>query len=85
MNVGSRTGAAHAIGNLLLRRVRLLDGGAEFVAEDQDREVAGLGQVIGAQRYDRVADDVERVTGRTALSVREFVSLRANEFGGRRL
>jgi hypothetical protein len=27
---------------------------------------------------------VERVTGRTAISVREFVSLHADEFGGRR-
>jgi len=27
---------------------------------------------------------VERVTGRPAISVREFVSLHADEFGGRR-
>ena len=37
-----------------------------------------------AGRYDRMADGVERVTGRPALSVREFVSLHAEEFGGRR-
>jgi NAD(P)H dehydrogenase (quinone) len=35
-------------------------------------------------RYDRQADGVERVTGRPAMSVREFVSLHADEFGGRR-
>jgi hypothetical protein len=37
-----------------------------------------------AGRYDRIADGVERVTGRPATSVREFVSLHAEEFGGRR-
>jgi hypothetical protein len=37
-----------------------------------------------AGRYDRMADGVERVTGRPAMSVREFVSLHVNEFGGRR-
>src|SRR6266851_8000450 len=37
-----------------------------------------------AGRYDRLADGVERVTGRPAMSVREFVSLHADEFGGRR-
>ena len=35
-------------------------------------------------RYDRIADGVERVTGRPAMSIREFVSLHADEFGGRR-
>jgi uncharacterized protein YbjT (DUF2867 family) len=37
-----------------------------------------------AGRYDRLADGVERVTGRPAMSIREFVSLHADEFGGRR-
>jgi NAD(P)H dehydrogenase (quinone) len=37
-----------------------------------------------AGRYDRMADGVERVTGRPPMSVREFVSLHADEFGGRR-
>ncbi len=37
-----------------------------------------------AGRYDRMADGVERVTGRPAMSVREFVSLHSDEFGGRR-
>ena len=35
-------------------------------------------------RDDRLADGVERVTGRPAMSVRDFVSLHADEFGGRR-
>jgi hypothetical protein len=34
--------------------------------------------------YDRLADGVERVTGRPAMSVRDFVALHAEEFGGRR-
>ena len=37
-----------------------------------------------AGRYDRQADGVERVTGKPAMSVRQFVSLNADEFGGRR-
>src|SRR5262245_31001687 len=32
-------------------------------------------------RYDRMADGVERVTGQPPMSVREFVSLNADEFG----
>ena len=37
-----------------------------------------------AGRYDRMADGVERVTGQPAMSVRDFVALHAEEFGGRR-
>src|SRR5215467_10975248 len=37
-----------------------------------------------AGRYDRMADGVERVTGRPAMRVRDFVALHAEEFGGRR-
>jgi len=29
-----------------------------------------------------MADGVERITGQSAMSVREFVSLHADEFGG---
>src|SRR5262250_1637840 len=36
-----------------------------------------------AGRYDRMADGVERVTGRPAMSVRDFVALHAEAFGGR--
>ena len=34
-------------------------------------------------RYDRLADGVQRVTGQPPMSVREFVSLHADKFGGR--
>jgi uncharacterized protein YbjT (DUF2867 family) len=43
-----------------------------------------MGELHRADRYDRLTDGVERVTGRPATSVREFVSLHADEFGGRR-
>jgi NAD(P)H dehydrogenase (quinone) len=43
-----------------------------------------MGELHRAGRYDRLADGVERLTGRPAMSVREFVSLHAEEFGGRR-
>ena len=42
-----------------------------------------MGELHRAGRYDRLSDGVERVTGRKPLSVREFVSLHADEFGGR--
>jgi uncharacterized protein YbjT (DUF2867 family) len=48
------------------------------------RHVVTMGELHRAGRYDRLADGVQRVTGRPAMSVREFVSLHANEFGGRR-
>jgi hypothetical protein len=43
-----------------------------------------MGELHRAGRYDRQADGVQRVTGRPAMSVREFVPLYAEEFGGRR-
>jgi NAD(P)H dehydrogenase (quinone) len=43
-----------------------------------------MGALHRAGRYDRQADGVERVTGRPATSVREFVSLHADELGGGR-
>ncbi|HXJ82725.1 MAG TPA: NAD(P)H-binding protein [Candidatus Methylomirabilis sp.] len=43
-----------------------------------------MAELHRAGRYDRLADGVERVTGRPAMSVREFVSLHAEAFGGRR-
>jgi NAD(P)H dehydrogenase (quinone) len=59
-----------------LKRVRL----SEYVT----RHLVTMAQLNRAGRYDRMADGVERVTGRPAMSVREFVSLHADEFGGRR-
>jgi hypothetical protein len=42
--------------------------------------MAGLNR---AGRYDRMADSVERVAGRPAMSVRDLVSLHAEASGGR--
>ena len=44
-----------------------------------------MGELHRAGRYDRLADGIERVSGRPATSVREFVSLYAYKFGGSRL
>jgi uncharacterized protein YbjT (DUF2867 family) len=70
---------------------------SDIPPEDWERELkrAGLpehlthhlvtmAELNRAGRYDRMADGVERVTGRPAMSVREFVSQHADEFGGRR-
>jgi hypothetical protein len=43
-----------------------------------------MGELHRAGRYDRLADGVERVSGRPATSVRDFVSLYADKFGSRR-
>jgi NAD(P)H dehydrogenase (quinone) len=43
-----------------------------------------MAELHRAGRYDRLVDGVERVTGRPAMGVREFVSLHADQFGGRR-
>src|SRR5437762_9916495 len=52
--------------------------------EHLTRHLVTMAELHRAGRYDRLADGVERVTGRPAMSVREFVSLHAAEFGGRR-
>src|SRR3954471_13087615 len=52
--------------------------------EHLTRHLVTMGELHRAGRYDRLADGVERVTDRPAMSVREFVSLYADEFGGRR-
>ena len=53
------------------------------VPEHLARHLVAMGELHRAGRYDRWADGVELVTGRPAMSVREFVSLHADEFGGR--
>jgi uncharacterized protein YbjT (DUF2867 family) len=55
-------------------------GLSEYVAQ----HVVTMGELHRAGRYDRQADGVERVTGAPAMNVRDFVSLHADEFGGRR-
>jgi uncharacterized protein YbjT (DUF2867 family) len=41
-----------------------------------------MAELHRANRYDRLADGVERVTGRPAMSVSDFVTLHADQFGG---
>ena len=48
------------------------------------RHLVTMGELNRAGRYDLLADGVERVTARPAMSIRAFVSLHADEFGGRR-
>ncbi len=52
--------------------------------EHLTRHLVTMAELNRAGRYDRQTDGVERVTDRPATSVREFVSLHADEFGGRR-
>jgi uncharacterized protein YbjT (DUF2867 family) len=51
--------------------------------EHVNRHLETMAELHRAGRYDRLADGVERVTGRPPMSIREFVSLHADEFGGR--
>ena len=51
--------------------------------EHLTKHLVTMAELNRAGRYDRMADGVERVTGRPAMSIREFVSLHAAEFGGR--
>jgi len=70
---------------------------ADIPSDDWERELKKLGlpehltrhlvtmaELNRAGRYDRLADGVECVTARPAMGVREFVSLHADAFGGRR-
>ena len=50
--------------------------------EHLTRHLMTMAELNRADRYDRMADGVERVTGQPPMSVREFVSLHAGEFGG---
>ena len=47
------------------------------------RHLLTMAELNRAGRYDRMVDGVERVTGRPAMSIRDFGSLHADEFGGR--
>src|SRR5215475_11268169 len=53
------------------------------LTEHLTRHLVTMAELNRAGRYDRLADGVERVTGRPAMSVRDFVALHADEFGGR--
>ena len=54
------------------------------IPEHLRKHLVTMGELHRAGRYDRLADGVERVTGRPAISVREFVALHADQVGGRR-
>jgi NAD(P)H dehydrogenase (quinone) len=56
----------------------------EGLPEHLTHHLVAMAELNRAGRYDRLADGVERVTGRPPMSVREFVSLHADEFGARR-
>jgi len=86
-------GVAREYSDALNREITYLD----IPHEDWERELGRVGlpehvtrhlvtmaELHRAGRYDRLADGVERVTGRPAMSVRDFVMLHADEFGGRR-
>ena len=55
----------------------------EGLPEHVKGHVLTMAELHRANRYDRLTDGVERVTGRPPMSVREFVSLHADELGGR--
>ena len=52
--------------------------------EHLTRHLVTMGELHRAGRYDRLADGVEQVTGQPPMSVRDFVSRYADNFGGRR-
>src|SRR5579883_606383 len=86
-------GVAQEFSDALKRKVTYFDIPPEDWERDLKREglsehltqhLVTMAELHRAGRYDRLADGVERVTGRSAMSIREFVSLHAHEFGGRR-
>jgi uncharacterized protein YbjT (DUF2867 family) len=54
------------------------------LAEHVIKHLVTMGELHRAGRYDRLADGVAQLTGRPTMSVREFVSLHSEVFGGRR-
>jgi uncharacterized protein YbjT (DUF2867 family) len=86
-------GVAREFSDALNREVTYSDVSPELWEQDLKKQgvpehlighLVTMGELHRAGRYDRLADGVERVTGKPAMSVREFVSLHADEFGGRR-
>jgi uncharacterized protein YbjT (DUF2867 family) len=47
-----------------------------------EQHIATMAQLHRAGRYDRLTDDVERVTGRPALTVAQYVAEHRERFGG---
>jgi len=57
---------------------------AAGVPEHMTRHVMTMGELHRAGRYDRLTETAEQLAGQPTMTVREFVSLHADEFGGRR-
>jgi hypothetical protein len=76
------------VGSAVIEKVSQVDWERELkrvgLPEYLTRHLVTMAELNRAGRYDRMADGMERVTRRPAISVREFVSLHADEFGGRR-
>ena len=86
-------GIAREFSDALTREVSYLDGRTETwepelkrlgLSEHLVAHLVTMGELHRAGRYDRQTDGVQRVTGRMPMSVREWVSIHADEFGGRR-
>jgi NAD(P)H dehydrogenase (quinone) len=86
-------GVAREYAAALAREVTYLDITPEAWQRDLQRarlpehltqHLIAMGELNRAGRYDRMTDTVERMTGRAAMSVREFASLHADELGGHR-
>lgn len=52
--------------------------------EHLTKHLVTMAELNRAGRYDRLTDSVQRLTGQPPMSVRDFVSLHADEFGSRR-
>jgi hypothetical protein len=52
--------------------------------EHLTKHLMTMAELNRANRYDRLADGVARVTGQSPTSVREFVSLHADKFSSPR-
>jgi hypothetical protein len=86
-------GVAREFSDALNREVTYSDASPEdweqmlktqHIPEHLMGHLLAMGELHRAGRYDRRTDGVQRLTGRPAMSVREFVSLHVEEFGGRR-
>jgi hypothetical protein len=90
---GDADGVTREFSDALNREIAYSDINAEEPEEKLKRQgmpehltghLLAMGELHRVGRYDWRADGVQRVTGRPPMSVREFVSLYAEEFGGRR-
>jgi uncharacterized protein YbjT (DUF2867 family) len=85
-------GVAQEYSEALNREIKYLEIPSEEWERDLERQrlpehlyrhLITMAELHRAGRYDRLSDGEEKVTGRPAVTVREFVSLHADEFGRR--